>query len=84
MASIRVNACAGSAYDARISRKGSQKVRPSVILGHELCGEVLETVTICNGKVIQSYTGTAVSPIISYLSCKYYNNKRYNLCADLR
>ena len=60
---IRVNACAVCGYDARVFRNGHQKVRTPVILGHDLCGEVIETVTICNGKVIQSYTRTAVSPI---------------------
>jgi L-iditol 2-dehydrogenase len=81
---IRVSACAVCGYDARVFRNGHQKVKPPVILGHELCGEILETVNTHNGKVIQSGTRVAVSPIISCLNCRYCNNKQYNLCTNLR
>ncbi|HYX56552.1 MAG TPA: alcohol dehydrogenase catalytic domain-containing protein [Nitrososphaeraceae archaeon] len=66
---VGVNTCAVSAYDARIFKRGCQEVRPPVVFGHELCGEVPKAVTLCNGKVIQSCTRTAAPPLISCLSC---------------
>lgn len=49
--------------------KGMSKSEATVVFGHELCGEVPKAVTLCNGKVIQSCTRTAVPPLISCLSC---------------
>jgi L-iditol 2-dehydrogenase len=81
---IRVNACAVCGYDARVFRNGHQKVRTPVILGHELCGETLETIRVNNGKVIESGTRVVVCPIISCLNCKYCKSEQYNLCTNLR
>jgi L-iditol 2-dehydrogenase len=81
---IRVNACAVCGYDARVFRNGHQKVSTPVILGHELCGEILETVRTHNGKVIESGTRVVVCPIISCLNCKYCKSEQYNLCTNLR
>src|SRR6266496_5487835 len=68
--SLRVNACAICGYDARVFRNGHQKVTPPIILGHELCGESLETINMANGKVIKAGTRIAVSPIIPCLICE--------------
>ena len=81
---IRVNACAVCGYDARVFRNGHQKVKTPVILGHELCGETLETIRVNNGKVIESGTRVVVCPIISCLNCKYCKSEQYNLCTNLR
>jgi L-iditol 2-dehydrogenase len=81
---LRVKACAICGYDARVFRNGHQKVTPPIILGHEICGESLETITMANGKVIKSGTRIAVSPIIPCLICEYCHNKQYNLCINLR
>jgi L-iditol 2-dehydrogenase len=81
---IRVTACAVCGYDARVFRNGHHKVRTPVILGHELCGELLQTVPAQNGKVIESGTRVIVSPIISCLNCKYCKSEQYNLCTNLR
>ena len=64
---LRVKACAICGYDARVFRNGHQKVTPPIILGHELCGESLETITMASGKVIKDGTRIAVSPIIPCL-----------------
>jgi L-iditol 2-dehydrogenase len=37
---IKVNACAVCGYDVRVFRSGHQKVKPPVILGHEICGRL--------------------------------------------
>ena len=81
---IRVTACAVCGYDVRVFRNGHHKVRTPVILGHELCGELLQTVPAHNGKIIESGTRVIVSPIISCLNCKYCKNEQYNLCTNLR
>lgn len=81
---LRVNACAVCGYDARVFRNGHQKVTPPIILGHELCGESLETISTANGKVIKAGTRVAVSPIIPCLKCEYCHRKEYNLCINLR
>src|ERR671930_751411 len=56
---LRVNACAVCGYDVRVFRNGHQKVTPPIILGHELCGESLETISTANGKVIKAGTRVA-------------------------
>ena len=43
---LKVNACAVCGYDVRVFRNGHQKVTPPIILGHEICGEVLQKVSI--------------------------------------
>jgi L-iditol 2-dehydrogenase len=45
---LKVNACAVSGYDVRVFRNGHHKVTTPIILGHELCGEILSTVTLGN------------------------------------
>jgi L-iditol 2-dehydrogenase len=42
---LKVNACAVCGYDVRVFRNGHSKVTPPIILGHELCGEILKTIT---------------------------------------
>jgi L-iditol 2-dehydrogenase len=37
---LKVNACAVCGYDVRVFRCGHQKVKPPIILGHEICGRV--------------------------------------------
>lgn len=81
---LRVKACAICGYDTRVFRNGHQKVTPPIILGHELCGESLETINMANGKVIKAGTRIAVSPIIPCLICEYCHNKQYNLCINLK
>lgn len=43
---LKVKACAVCGYDARVFRNGHRKVAPLVILGHEICGETLESLTL--------------------------------------
>jgi L-iditol 2-dehydrogenase len=81
---MRINACAVCSYDARVFRNGHQKVKPPVILGHELTGEILQSVRIHNGNIIPSGTRISILPLISCLNCKYCIKKQYNLCINLR
>lgn len=80
---LKVKACAVCGYDARVYRNGHRKVKPPVILGHELCGEVLEEIKTPGG-VLKPGTRIAVSPVIPCLSCMYCKDQQYNLCNNLK
>jgi len=85
---LRVNACAVCGYDVRVFRNGHKKVVPPIILGHEICGQVIRDVvsTIDDGTtmVLKAGSRVAVSPLIPCLNCRYCNNKQYNLCIHLK
>ena len=38
---VRMNACAVCGYDVNVYRNGHTKVRAPVVLGHEICGELM-------------------------------------------
>ncbi|HXG07533.1 MAG TPA: alcohol dehydrogenase catalytic domain-containing protein [Nitrososphaera sp.] len=77
---VKVNACAVCGYDVRVFRDGHKKVNPPVILGHELCGEILKTVRTQNGTTISAGTRVAVCPLVPCLGCYYCRKGYYNLC----
>ena len=84
---LKVNACAVCGYDVRVFRNGHSKVTPPIILGHELCGEILKTITTTttsNDIIIKEGSRVAVCPVIPCLNCRYCYNKRYNLCINLK
>lgn len=81
---LKVNTCAVCGYDARVFKSGHPKVRPPIILGHEICAETLRRITIPNGKIIKAGTRIAICPIIPCLKCQYCINKQYNLCINLK
>jgi len=81
---LKVKACAVCGYDARVFRNGHRKVRPPVILGHEICAEALETLSTASGTVIKSRSRVAVIPTVPCLNCHYCHNGHYNICTNLR
>src|SRR5919107_715334 len=88
---LKVNACAICGYDVRVFRNGHSKVTLPIILGHELYGELLETITTTTTTTTTTSTGiikegsrVAVCPVIPCLNCRYCYNKRYNLCINLK
>lgn len=87
---LRVNACAVCGYDVRVFRNGHQKVTAPVILGHEICGEIEEDITIGSTsserstETIEAGSRVAISPIIPCLKCIYCDNRQYNLCSNIR
>jgi L-iditol 2-dehydrogenase len=82
---LKVNACAVCGYDARVFRNGHRKVRPPVILGHELCGEIQNDITVGgDGMTIKAGSRVAVCPLIPCLHCPYCQIGHYNLCINLR
>src|SRR5919107_1692030 len=88
---LKVNACAICGYDVRVFRNGHSKVTLPIILGHELYGELLETITTTTTTTTTTSTGiikegsrVAVCPVIPCLNCRYCYNKQYNLCINLK
>src|SRR2546427_6239048 len=81
-ATIKMDACAVCGYDARVFRNGHRKVKPPVILGHEICGQTLHEINTSKG-VLSAGTRVVVLPTIPCLSCWYCNNQQYNLCNNL-
>jgi L-iditol 2-dehydrogenase len=83
-AMLKVSACAVCGYDARVFRNGHRKVRPPVILGHELCGEIQNDVMAGDGITINAGSRVAVCPLIPCLQCPHCKIGDYNLCINLR
>jgi L-iditol 2-dehydrogenase len=81
---LKVSACAVCGYDARVFRNGHRKVRPPVILGHELCGEIQNDIIVSDGMTINAGSRVAVCPLIPCLQCIYCKIGDYNLCINLR
>lgn len=79
---VKVDACAVCGYDARVYLNGHKKVKPPLVLGHEICGTTLEDVNT-DGETIRSGTRVAISPVIPCLSCKFCSSGQYNLCNNL-
>jgi L-iditol 2-dehydrogenase len=86
---LRMNACAICGYDVNVYRNGHTKVRAPVVLGHEICGELVESPTI---PISHSYpdedvhtegTRVVLSPLVPCLNCMYCNSRHYNLCNNL-
>lgn len=82
-AMLKVNTCAVCGYDARVFRNGHRKVNPPVILGHELCGEVVQDV-VMPSSTIKAGSRVAMCPLTPCLNCHYCRNADYNLCANLK
>src|SRR5919112_4526526 len=84
---IKVSACAVCGYDARVFRNGHRKVRPPVILGHEICGEIQNDIIAGDDDcmtTINAGSRVAVCPLIPCLQCPYCKIGDYNLCINLR
>jgi L-iditol 2-dehydrogenase len=72
---LKVASCTVCGYDVRVFRDGHRKVQPPVILGHEICGEILK-----GSPSIRHGTRVAVYPILPCLECRYCQREQYNLC----
>lgn len=84
---LEVTCCAVCGYDVRVFRNGHRKVRPPVILGHEICGRVTEDIVVDmqrGGATIRKGSRVALYPIVPCLGCQYCDAGQYNMCADLK
>jgi L-iditol 2-dehydrogenase len=84
---LKVSACAVCGYDVRVFRNGHRKVRPPVILGHELCARTENDIVAggsnSEGFIMAAGSRVAVCPLIPCLHCRYCQVGDYNLCLNL-
>lgn len=79
---LKVLSCSVCSYDVRTFRNGSFKVKPPVILGHEICAQTLDKYT-CSVPGLKSNTRVSLYPVVPCLNCWYCKNEKFNLCSNL-
>jgi L-iditol 2-dehydrogenase len=75
---LKIKSCCVCGYDSRVFRSGHRKVKPPMVLGHEICAE-----TTGDLGPIKAGTRIAVYPVKPCLACRYCRQGRYNLCTDI-
>lgn len=80
---MKVLSCSVCSYDVRTFRYGSFKVKPPVILGHEICAETLDSFE-SNGHSIGAKTRASIYPVIPCFECWYCKNNKFNLCSNIK
>ncbi|HZA71185.1 MAG TPA: alcohol dehydrogenase catalytic domain-containing protein [Nitrososphaeraceae archaeon] len=80
---LKTLSCAVCGYDVRVFREGHKKVRPPIVLGHEICARTLNTLNLPNDQVIPEGSRVIVSPLIPCLSCHHCNAGHFNSCNNL-
>ncbi|MDN5846438.1 MAG: alcohol dehydrogenase catalytic domain-containing protein [Candidatus Nitrosocosmicus sp.] len=80
---LKVLSCSVCSYDVRTYRNGSFKVKPPIVLGHEICAETTNEFKGKNFKV-KSQERVSIYPVIPCLHCWHCNQKKYNLCSNLK
>ena len=80
---LRTLSCAVCGYDVRVFKEGHRKVRPPIVLGHEICAMTLNTIRLPNKQTVPENTRVIVSPLIPCLNCYHCSSGHYNLCKNL-
>ncbi|WP_458747511.1 alcohol dehydrogenase catalytic domain-containing protein [Candidatus Nitrosocosmicus sp. T] len=80
---LKVLSCSVCSYDVRTYRNGSFKVKPPIVLGHEICAETTDEIRGKNYKV-KNQERVSIYPVIPCLHCYYCKEKKYNLCSNLK
>lgn len=80
---LKVLSCSVCSYDVRTYRNGSFKVKPPIVLGHEICAETTSEIEGKNFR-IKPHQRVSVYPVIPCLHCWYCYKKKYNLCSNLK
>jgi L-iditol 2-dehydrogenase len=80
---LKTLSCAVCGYDVRVFREGHRKVRPPIILGHEICARTLKTLNLPNDKVIPEDKRVIISPLIPCLNCHHCYAGYFNSCNNL-
>ena len=80
---LKVLSCSVCSYDVRTFRNGHFKVTPPIILGHEICAEIVDEYQGKNVS-IRPKTRVSIYPIIPCFECWYCNNKKYNMYLNLK
>lgn len=79
----KVRACAVCGYDVRVYRHGHRKVTPPVILGHEICAELIDSVQTPQCE-LGAGSRVAIYPQSPCLKCRMCETGQYNMCENLR
>lgn len=79
MVKVRATMICGS--DIRAYLKGSARLKPPIVLGHELSGDVVELGEGVEG--IKRGERVAVYPVVPCLECEWCRSGHYNLCDRL-
>jgi len=80
---IKVLACGLCGSDLRTLRSGHHRLRLPFIVGHEVCGQVVETGNQYSGKW-QINDVLAVSPMVYCGKCLFCQNAQFELCNDYK
>ena len=75
---LKVLSCSVCSYDVRTFRNGHFKVTPPIILGHEICAEMVDEYLGKNVS-IKPKTRVSIYPIIPCFECWYCNNKKKSM-----
>src|SRR5919112_1920980 len=79
---LKVLSCSVCSYDVRTFRNGHFKVTPPIILGHEICAQIIDEYQSKN-LLIKPKSRVSIYPIIPCNACWYCAHKKYNLCINL-
>ena len=80
---LKTLSCAVCGYDVRVFKEGHKKVRPPIVLGHEICARTLETLRLPNNQIIPEDRRVIVSPLIPCLNCHHCSVGQFNSCNNL-
>lgn len=80
---LKTLSCAVCGYDVRVFREGHRKVKPPIVLGHEICARTLYTLILPNDQVIPEDKRVIVSPLIPCLNCHHCDAGYFNSCDKL-
>ncbi|HEX2306292.1 MAG TPA: alcohol dehydrogenase catalytic domain-containing protein [Nitrososphaeraceae archaeon] len=80
---LKTLSCAVCGYDVRVFKEGHKKVRPPIVLGHEICARTLDTLRLPNDQIIPDDRRVIVSPLIPCLNCHHCSAGRFNSCDNL-
>lgn len=75
---LKIKSCCVCGYDSRVFRNGHRKVKPPMVLGHEICAEATGDLG-----PVKAGTRVAVYPVKPCLACRYCRQGRYNLCTHI-
>ena len=80
---LKTLSCAVCGYDVRVFKEGHKKVRPPIVLGHEICARTMGTLRLPHGQIIAEDRRVIVSPLIPCLKCHNCNSGYFNCCNNL-
>jgi L-iditol 2-dehydrogenase len=80
---LKTLSCAVCGYDVRVFKEGHKKVRPPIVLGHEISARTLNTLHLPNDQIIPEDRRVIVSPLIPCLNCHYCSAGYFNSCNNL-